>query len=259
MAKGKLAEEKGKDARAAVAPPAMWSAEDAARVRGDFDNLARFADGGWDHNRHYHGVLLRHTPRGGGDALEIGLGAGDFALELARRCRSVRGIDLSPRMVDLANERAKGLANVHFEVGDFFSIDLPVERYDVIASIATLHHLPLAESLSRLAAALRPGGVLLILDLVQSRGPWDRAADSLALPLSLVLHRLHHGRWRPSADRRAAWDAHGRHERYLTFSQIRALAAPLLPGALLRHHLFWRYSLVWRKQEAPQAVELKPK
>jgi hypothetical protein len=33
----------------------------------------------------------------------------------------------------------------------------------------------------------------------------------------------------------------------LTFSRIRQIGLESLPGAVLRKHLLWRYSLVWRK------------
>ena len=39
--------------------------------------------------------------------------------------------------------------------------------------IATLHHLPLAEMLLKMKAALKPGGVLLILDLFEPEGATD--------------------------------------------------------------------------------------
>ena len=47
--------------------------------------------------------------------------------------------------------------------------DFPREKYDCIASIATFHHLPLEVMLQKAKDALKPGGVLLILDLFQVR------------------------------------------------------------------------------------------
>jgi len=52
---------------------------------------------------------------------------------------------------------------------------------------------------------------------------------------------------RVPAEIRAAWDAHGRHDTYLTLAEVRRLCAAELPGAIIRRHFFWRYSLVWRK------------
>ena len=48
---------------------------------------------------------------------------------------------------------------------------------------------------------------------------------------------------------RAAWDEHGRHDSYLTLSEIRKTCADILPGASVTRHLLWRYSLVWKKEK----------
>src|SRR5688500_4071077 len=54
------------------------------RVASDFDRLAGFGAGRWDHNRHYHPFLLRSLPARRERALEIGCGTGEFARLLAR-------------------------------------------------------------------------------------------------------------------------------------------------------------------------------
>jgi SAM-dependent methyltransferase len=52
---------------------------DAATLSADFDRLAVLEDGRWDHNRHYHGWLLRRLPAECRSALDVGCGTGDFA------------------------------------------------------------------------------------------------------------------------------------------------------------------------------------
>ncbi len=59
-------------------------------------------------------------------------------------------------------------------------------------------------------------------------------------------------RWRrtgrPVAERRvrAAWEEHERFDRLPTLPEARRQAASLLPGAQVRHHLLWRYSIRWQ-------------
>ncbi|GAA1724233.1 hypothetical protein GCM10009680_77520 [Streptomyces yatensis] len=36
----------------------------------------------------------------------------------------------------------------------------------------------------------------------------------------------------------------------VTYPEMRAMAAEILPGSLYRRHLLWRYSIVWRKPRA---------
>jgi hypothetical protein len=48
---------------------------------------------------------------------------------------------------------------------------------------------------------------------------------------------------------RDAWAAHERHDLYPTMTEVRALCASVLPGAKIKQHLLWRYSIVWEKAE----------
>jgi hypothetical protein len=89
--------------------------------------------------------------------------------------------------------------------------------------------------------SLAPGGVLLVQDLFQDAGAWDRVLGGVALVASLGR------RARASAETRAAWAEHASSDRFLTLPEVRQRAAVVLPGARVRRHLRWRYSLVWRK------------
>lgn len=219
----------------------------AAIIQADFDRLARYDTDAWSHNSHYHDFLLHQLPVPCAAALEIGCGTGGLARQLAARAGHVLALDLSPAMIQIAQARSAGYTNIDYRVTDVLSWDWPAEHFAGIISVATLHHLPLAEILPRLRAALRPGGVLAVLDLFSSAGPRDRLLDALALPVSDALSLLKNGRLRESPDVRAAWDAHGQHDAYLTLAEIRRACAGILPGARVRRHLFWRYSLVWHK------------
>ncbi len=84
----------------------------------------------------------------------------------------------------------------------------------------------------------------MVHDLFRERGLVDRAASALALPLSFARRLLVA---RPSPEARAAWAAHARHDRFLTLDEVRRRAAAVLPGARVRRHLLWRYTLTWRK------------
>lgn len=217
------------------------------QVQADFDRLAAFDDGRWDHNRHYHPFLLRHLPARRGVALEIGCGTGDFARSLARHFERVMGIDLSAEMVRRARESSEFIKNIEFRQADVLTCVLPPAAFDCIATIATLHHLPLEDTLTRLEAALRPGGVLLVLDLYQPRTLADLAWSASAAAASPLLRAWKLRRLRAAPDVRQAWAEHARHDVYPTLAEIRSLGRRLLPGAAVRRHLFWRYSLVWQK------------
>lgn len=224
-------------------------------IQADFDRIALLsADDRWTHNNHYHKFLLQYLPTNCEQSLEIGCGTGAFSRLLATRSGCVTALDLSPRMIRIARGRSRHFPNLEFQITDVIKWKFPAERFDCIASIATLHHLPLREALSSMKAALKPSGVLLVLDLfererhlLKAEALIDSTLDALARPVSLGLRFLHNGRLRPPREVRAAWAAHEQHDSYPTFSQVRDLCAEILPGAKVRRHLLWRYSIVWQK------------
>lgn len=222
-------------------------AEAMSDVRADFDRIALLSGEGWDHNSHYQDFLARHIPEPCREALDIGCGTGAFSRLLAKSSDSVLALDLSPNMIGLARERSTRFPNIDFRVADVLTMELPAEKFDCISTIATLHHLPTEEVLPKLKRALKPGGVLLVLDLFQPEGLSDAFMCALAVPASLGLRLVRCGRLRPPREVRRAWDEHGRHDTYLTLARVREVCAELLPGALVTRHLLWRYSVVWKK------------
>jgi SAM-dependent methyltransferase len=221
-----------------------------SEIRAEFDQIARVSgDGGWDHNGHYHDFLLMQLPGHCDEALEIGCGTGTFAQLLAGKATRVTALDLSPEMVRIARERSRDYSNIDYQIADVLAWEFPKVKYDCIASIATLHHLPLEGILARMRDALRPGGTLLVLDLYQAEGMGGKAWAALGLPVSATLRLAKTGRLRPrhTPESRAAWEAHGHDEVYPTLTQVRTACEKILPGAQVRRHVLWRYSLVWQK------------
>jgi SAM-dependent methyltransferase len=217
-------------------------------VRADFDRIALLSRAsGWNHNSHYHDFLLRQLPARLQEALDIGCGLGEFSRCLAGRSRHVLGLDLSPQMIRLARERSVGFTNTEYRQADVLEWDFPVERFDCVVSVATLHHLPMEIMLTKMRDGLKPGGTLLVLDLFKAERPSDFLLAGLAAPINIALHIIKRVPLRAPPDVRRAWEDHGRSDSYLPISEIRRICKHLLPGAEVRRHLLWRYSIVWRK------------
>jgi SAM-dependent methyltransferase len=204
----------------------------------------------WDHNAYYHRLLLRHLPRPCNRVLDLGCGAGAFAVELAKRAEHVDALDRSPAMIEEARRVAP--PNVTCILADVRQDPLPDARYDAIVSISALHHAPLEEVLPRLAGALRPGGVLAAvalprLDLLQEL-PAELTAvigHRLFGAAFAVLRACGRGRWYVKRPNRALMPVVL--DPSLTTRQVRQQASALLPGAQVRRLVFWRYFLLWRK------------
>lgn len=219
---------------------------DVSIIQADFDRLALFSREEWNHNSHYHSFLLKHVPPGCSNALELGCGTGTFARLLAERAEHVLALDLSPQMIRIAQERSGHLSNIDFQVADALAWEFPPEQFDCIVSITTLHHLPMEQMLIKMKAALAPNGTLIVLDLFQESLS-DMFTIMLAIPVNFVLKYLKTGRVRQPQAVREAWAEHGKHDTYMSLSQLRQICKTILPGAQVKKHLLWRYSLIWKK------------
>jgi SAM-dependent methyltransferase len=216
-------------------------------VEADFDRLALLDEEGWTANNHYHDSLLKHVPPNCENALEIGCGTGAFARDLARLSKRVVALDLSAEMIRIARARSDQFANLEFQLADAMTWDFPQSHFDFVCSIATLHHLQQHELLVKMRDAVRPGGVLVVLDLVQSDSLFERMLDAIGLGVSASLRLIHNGRLQPPVEVRKAWEQHGKHDSYATVRQMRALADEILPASTVKRCLLWRYTLVYRK------------
>ena len=216
-------------------------------VEADFDRLALLDEEGWTANNHYHDFLIQYVPHNCENALEIGCGTGAFARRLAGRCKRVIAFDLSTAMIRVARSRSIQFTNLEYQLADAMQWHFPEAHFDYICSIATLHHLRQRELLVKLKQALKPGGVLVVLDLVKSNSLVERIFDFVGLGLSGSLRLIHDGRLKQPAEVRKAWEQHGTHDSYSTVDEVRAVADEIAPGSSVRRHLLWRYSMVYQK------------
>jgi SAM-dependent methyltransferase len=218
-------------------------------VQADFDRIAALPEPGWDHNSHYHPFLLKHVPAACREALEIGCGTGAFSRQLADRAGHVTALDLSPNMIRIAQARSAAYANLDFRLADATTWVFPSGQFDCVVSLATFHHLPLEEMLLKIRQALKPHGRLIVLDLYKAEGLADLPVNLVAFPANILLKLIKLQRLREPKAARKAWAEHGRHDRYPTLSQVRGVCAGRLPGAQVRRHLLWRYSLIWERKD----------
>lgn len=219
------------------------------RIREEFDRIALLTERhGGGSNDSYYDYLVRHLPPRVENALEVGCGSGAFTRLLASRARSVTAFDLSPEMIRLAEARTANCRNVDYRLADVMEVSLPAAEFDCIVSIATLHHLPVERALPKMKDALKPGGTLIIHDLVADDGVLDKGRSALAYSVSAARRLWTTGRLRVPRQVREAWAEHGAGEAYPTMPKVREMCERYLPGATVERHLMWRYTVVWRKQ-----------
>jgi SAM-dependent methyltransferase len=199
----------------------------------------------WNQNLHYHRVILDAIPAGCATALDVGCGTGRLTRRLHAARLRVTGIDRDEPCIRVARAHP-GAAGIGYLVGDVGRVPLQPGSFDLVTSIAMVHHMDAGLALRQMSGLLRPGGVLAVVGLARDRTPAD---FGWALPASAgtQLHRL------ADASRRSVRRLPPSHQPPLvwppplSYGQMRRLAGQLLPGVRYRRHLYWRYSLIWTK------------
>ena len=102
---------------------------------------------------------------------DLGCGTGQLTAALAPFVGRVIAVDASAAMLQAAKKRLQGFENVELRRGDLEALPIDDARLDAATLALVLHHLPEPErALAEVARVLKPGGRLLIVDML----PHDR-------------------------------------------------------------------------------------
>jgi 23S rRNA-/tRNA-specific pseudouridylate synthase/SAM-dependent methyltransferase len=113
------------------------------------------------------GTLRLLHPLAGMRVLDVACGQGHLCRKLAELGLDAVGVDASPRLIDAARSRAEGLS-IRYDIGDARSLDAAAlgAPFDSATCIMALMNIePVEPVLKGIAAALKPGGSLVIVIL----------------------------------------------------------------------------------------------
>lgn len=145
----------------------------AGRENLDVDHVQRY-DRKMDARPLEEVELLRGAGLGPSSVVvDLGAGTGQFALAVARACRRVVAVDVSPVMLDRLRHKVDeaALDNIEVAAAGFLTYEHGGEPAGIVYSRYALHHLTdfwKVMALHRVRSMLRAGGLLRLWDVVYS-------------------------------------------------------------------------------------------
>jgi demethylmenaquinone methyltransferase/2-methoxy-6-polyprenyl-1,4-benzoquinol methylase len=134
--------------------------------------------------------------RGGDVVLDLACGTGDLAAQAASRGAKVIGLDITPRMIELARLRAgRASGNPRFLVGDMGALPCRTGAVDVVTIGYGLRNVPdLPSALREIHRVVQSGGRVCSLDFNRPGNPVLRSTflaylEFIGAALGWLLHR----------------------------------------------------------------------
>lgn len=141
-------------------------------------------------------LVERATELGARTALDAACGGGHTAFALAKAGLETRAADITPEMVEQGRAIAKerGLA-IEFDQADVEALPYEDSSFDLVVTRFAAHHFPNpAQAISELMRVARPGGTLLLSDIVSYADPtadtFLQAMEVLRDPSHVRDHRV---------------------------------------------------------------------
>ncbi len=146
-------------------------------------------------------VLARSPVSPDAAALDLGCGSGQVTLPLARNVGRVLAVDVSAAAIEILEQRARrdGISNIEALAQPIETLQLEPDSLDLVVSNYALHHLRDADKRTALAHAyrwLRPGGRLVVGDMMFGRGANRRDREIIRSKLRALATRGPAGWWR---------------------------------------------------------------
>jgi ubiquinone/menaquinone biosynthesis C-methylase UbiE len=94
--------------------------------------------------------------------LDLGCGTGIYAKILRRRGAVVSGIDISPKMIELAKQNLKGVRGADFKVGTVYKLPYKSGTFDIVLASLVVHYFTnMDKAFREIKRVLKKNGVFI--------------------------------------------------------------------------------------------------
>lgn len=169
----------------------VWSRRSESWDHGDFPGIDKLVEQ----------VLKLACPQLDMVAVDLGCGSGRLSIALAPLVSRVIGVDVSSAMLDRLNEKAleQGVGNLETRLAAIEDLSFQSGSISLVVSSYALHHLRDDDKQRLVKEAvrwLRPGGRLVIGDMMLGRGASRKDREIIASKAAAFLKKGPGGWWR---------------------------------------------------------------
>ncbi|MGI8593476.1 MAG: methyltransferase domain-containing protein [Solirubrobacteraceae bacterium] len=130
-------------------------------------------------------AVLGMAGKGGGEALDAGMGPGRVVAGLEARGWTASGIDLSPAMVDAARRRVPAAAR-RLGVGSIEVLPFEAASFDLVVATGVIEYVDAHRAVAELARVLRPAG-RLVVSIPNPRAPYGMWRRRVVYPAAAAV------------------------------------------------------------------------
>ena len=192
----------------------------------------------WNHNTAYYKWIKRQVADCK-SILDVGCGDGSLVAYLDDGTKNLIGIDVDFSCISKANVENKS-PNTQFICCGFEDYETR-QSYDAIIFVASIHHMDMTVAVERAKALLSPNGILIIVGLAIPSTVADYVIEGLRiLPCKIISKQKH---MRSSEEQNIPVSYH-----LPPLNEVRDISSRVLPHAIIKYGLYYRYLLEWTKQ-----------
>ena len=161
----------------------------------------------WDHSDNpglgkvVEAVIAKANASSAYEVLDLGCGSGQLALPVSSMVKSVTGVDISPRMIELLKSKLtqNEIGNVKTMTASIQELNFAHESFDLILSNYALHHLSDDQKqwvVNQGFHWLKPNGRMVFGDMMFGRGGERQDREIILSKVSVLLKKGPGGWWR---------------------------------------------------------------